>query len=200
GTTSPVFSTRNGSPGAVDCPAVRHGCSAPGPPRDAFVQAVKTIHGVPEPPGLAPDAAVCEDRRSPEKPRRGTHENLARRLPAAGSAERRAVRSMPPWPRTMDRNPATRSSPVSVGMLAALTALSLAACAGAPPPPPADLVITGGRVYTVEPDRPWAEAVAVRGDRIIRVGTEPEVRALSGPNTREYNVAGGLVLPGFNDS
>ena len=60
----------------------------------------------------------------------------------------------------MDRNPATRSSPVSVGMLAALTALSLAACAGAPPPPPADLVITGGRVYTVEPDRPWAEAVA----------------------------------------
>ena len=85
-------------------------------------------------------------------------------------------------------------------MLAALTALSLAACAGAPPPPPADLVITGGRVYTVEPDRPWAEAVAVRGDRIIRVGTAPEVRALSGPNTREYNVAGGLVLPGFNDS
>ena len=56
------------------------------------------------------------------------------------------------------------------------------------------------RVYTVEPERPWAEAVAVRGDRIVKVGTGKEVRALKGPSTREYDARGGVVLPGFNDS
>jgi predicted amidohydrolase YtcJ len=83
---------------------------------------------------------------------------------------------------------------------AAIVAAFLAACSGAPPAPPADLVLVGGRVYTVEADRPWAEAVAVRGDRIVKVGTEAEVRALKGPNTREYDVTGSVVLPGLNDS
>lgn len=83
---------------------------------------------------------------------------------------------------------------------AAVVAAFLAACSGAPPAPPADLVLVGGRVYTVEADRPWAEAVAVRGDRIVKVGTEAEVRALKGPNTREYDVTGSVVLPGLNDS
>jgi len=79
-------------------------------------------------------------------------------------------------------------------------ALLAAACSATPPGPPADLLIVGGRVYTVEPERPWAEAVAVRGDRIVKVGTEKEVRALKGPSTREYDARGGVVLPGFNDS
>ena len=79
-------------------------------------------------------------------------------------------------------------------------ALAATACTTAPPEPPADLLIVGGRVYTVEPDRPWAEAVAVRGDRIVKVGTEQEVRTLKGPSTREYDARGGVVLPGFIDS
>ncbi len=83
-------------------------------------------------------------------------------------------------------------SPVALALLAA-------SCSGKPSGPPPDLVIVGGRVYTVEPDRPWAEAVAVRGDRILKVGTAQEVRALAGPNTREYDATGGVVLPGFND-
>jgi predicted amidohydrolase YtcJ len=83
---------------------------------------------------------------------------------------------------------------------AALVVSVLAACAGAPSAPPADLLIVGGRVFTVEPDHPWAEAVAVRGDRIVKVGTEAEVRAMKGPNTREYDAKGGVVLPGINDS
>jgi predicted amidohydrolase YtcJ len=66
-------------------------------------------------------------------------------------------------------------------------------------PPPADLLLVGGRVYTVETERPWAGAVAVRGDRIARVGTEAEVRALQGPATRILDLEGGLVLPGFID-
>ena len=83
---------------------------------------------------------------------------------------------------------------------AALVLAFLAACSGPPPPPPADLVLVGGRVYTVEADRPWAGAVAVRGDRIVKVGTEAEVRALKGPNTREHDVTGSVILPGLNDS
>jgi len=81
----------------------------------------------------------------------------------------------------------------------AIVALLAASCSLAPPGPRADLIVYGGRVYTVDPQRPWAEAVAVRGDLIMKVGTEKEVRALKGPNTREIDVSGGIVLPGFND-
>ena len=78
----------------------------------------------------------------------------------------------------------------------ALMVSALAACAGAPPEPPADLLILGGRVFTVEPDHAWAEAVAVRGDRIVKVGTEAEVRALKGPSTREYDATAASSCPG----
>ncbi|MBI1951737.1 MAG: amidohydrolase [Acidobacteria bacterium] len=91
---------------------------------------------------------------------------------------------------------AARRAVAAAGIGAAL----LAACTGAPPAPPADLILVGGRVFTVEAERPWAEAVAVRGDRIVKVGTEAEVRALLGPNTREYDVTGSVILPGINDS
>ena len=93
---------------------------------------------------------------------------------------------------------ATGAAAAAIG--AATAALALAACTGVPKEPPADLVIVGGRVFTVEADRPWAEAVAVRGDRIVKVGTEAEVRALKGPNTREIDATGSVVLPGMNDS
>ncbi len=80
---------------------------------------------------------------------------------------------------------------------ALLLAAALAACG--PGEPPADLVLAGGRVYTVEADRSWAEAVAVRGDRIVRVGSDAEIRRLAGPATRVVDLKGRLVLPGFND-
>lgn len=64
----------------------------------------------------------------------------------------------------------------------------------------ADLVLVNGRVYTVAPDLPWAEAVAVRGDRILAVGTNAEVRPLAGPQTRVLDLGGAFVSPGFNDA
>lgn len=66
---------------------------------------------------------------------------------------------------------------------------------------PADLVVTGARVRPRAggTGRP-ADAVAVRGDRIVLVGTADEARALVGPATRVVDAAGGLVLPGFQDS
>ena len=66
--------------------------------------------------------------------------------------------------------------------------------------PGADLVVRGGRVFTVDDARPWAEAVALRGDRIVAVGDEADIAAMAGPETETVDADGGLVLPGFIDS
>jgi predicted amidohydrolase YtcJ len=65
---------------------------------------------------------------------------------------------------------------------------------------PADLVLTGGKVVTLDPRDRVAEAIAVVGSRIARVGTAAEVAPLIGPETRVVQLAGGVVLPGINDS
>ncbi|HET7030570.1 MAG TPA: amidohydrolase [Candidatus Limnocylindrales bacterium] len=64
---------------------------------------------------------------------------------------------------------------------------------------PADLILTGGHVHTVDPARPQAEAVAVRGERIVAVGGAQEIAALRGPRTRVIDLAGRLLTPGFQD-
>ncbi len=68
------------------------------------------------------------------------------------------------------------------------------------PPPPADLVLTGGAVYTMDAARSWAEAVAVREGRIVYVGSEVGARAYVGPKTRVVALGGRLVLPSFQDA
>src|SRR5207248_482443 len=64
----------------------------------------------------------------------------------------------------------------------------------------ADLVIRGARVYTVDPEQPWAEAVAIEGETIARVGSVDDVAELIGPGTRVIDANGQMVLPGFIDS
>jgi predicted amidohydrolase YtcJ len=66
--------------------------------------------------------------------------------------------------------------------------------------PEADLLIVGAPVYTADPARPLADAVAVRGGRIAAVGPERDLAGLRGPATRVLRLAGGLVLPGFQDA
>ncbi len=61
----------------------------------------------------------------------------------------------------------------------------------------ADLIFVNGAVVTVDAAHPRAEAVAVRGDRIMAVGTNAEVRGLSGPATRVIDLKGQLLIPGF---
>jgi predicted amidohydrolase YtcJ len=63
-----------------------------------------------------------------------------------------------------------------------------------------DLLLLNARVYTVDAQRPWAEAVAVKGDRIAAVGSTAELRALAGPNTRTIDLQRAFVSPGFNDA
>ncbi len=65
---------------------------------------------------------------------------------------------------------------------------------------PPDLVLVNGRVYTLDPGKPWAEALAVTGNRITVVGTTAEIRALARPGTRVIDLRGSFALPGFNDS
>jgi predicted amidohydrolase YtcJ len=64
----------------------------------------------------------------------------------------------------------------------------------------ADLVLTGGHVHTVDDAGPRAEAVAVRGERIVAVGGAAEVAEWIGPRTRVVDLAGRLLLPGFQDA
>jgi predicted amidohydrolase YtcJ len=63
----------------------------------------------------------------------------------------------------------------------------------------ADLVLLGATVHTVDAKQPRAEAVAVRGDRIVAVGSSAAVRALVGPKTRVLDLAGRTLVPGFDD-
>ncbi len=66
--------------------------------------------------------------------------------------------------------------------------------------PAADLIIVNAKVWTVDPARPTAQAVAVLGDRIAAVGSDLEIEAWRGPATRQIDARGKLLLPGFNDA
>ncbi len=65
---------------------------------------------------------------------------------------------------------------------------------------PADLVLTGGAVYTVDAARTWAQAVAISGGRIVAVGTDSGMRPYVGPGTEVVGLRGRMLLPGFQDA
>ncbi len=65
---------------------------------------------------------------------------------------------------------------------------------------PADVLLTGGRVMTMDAQRRPAEAVAVRGGRIVAVGRSADLRPLVGPRTRVVELQGRTLLPGFQDA
>ena len=65
---------------------------------------------------------------------------------------------------------------------------------------PADLAFVNGDVYTVDAARSWARAVAVRGGRILAVGTDDEVRQRCGPGTEVVDLLEGMLVPGFQDA
>ena len=91
-------------------------------------------------------------------------------------------------------------------VVAASLAVS-AACGGANAPAPAaatapaaDLVIVNGKVHTMDDANSIAQAVAIKGNTIMKVGTNAEIRAVTGPDTRTIDAVGATVSPGFNDS
>jgi predicted amidohydrolase YtcJ len=87
-------------------------------------------------------------------------------------------------------------------LLEVLTALStLAMLPGkASPETQPTLAVVNARVWTGDPRRPWADAVAAAGDRIVAVGSGAEVRKLATPSTRLVDARGMMLVPGFIDS
>jgi predicted amidohydrolase YtcJ len=64
----------------------------------------------------------------------------------------------------------------------------------------AELLFVNGPVYTVDAARSWATGVAVKGGRIVAVGPDKDVRAWRGPHTEVVDLAGRMLLPGFQDA
>ena len=91
---------------------------------------------------------------------------------------------------------------VTLHLLAAVLLLMVgfSALSTAQSQPASDLIITHANIWTVDPARPSAQALAVIGERIVDVGTEEEVSAWRGRQTRVIDAGGKLVLPGFNDA
>jgi predicted amidohydrolase YtcJ len=75
--------------------------------------------------------------------------------------------------------------------------LGFASVAG---PAPADLVLVHGKIHTEDAGRSVVEAMAVRGNSIVAVGTDPAIGAFVGKNTRIVDLGGRVVLPGIIDA
>jgi predicted amidohydrolase YtcJ len=86
-----------------------------------------------------------------------------------------------------------------VNSFAALVLLALVACTAGSGREPADLIVVHGRVYPGG-GAPTAEAVAVRGNRILAVGTTAEIESHRTDRTTVVDAGGGTVLAGFNDA
>jgi predicted amidohydrolase YtcJ len=84
-------------------------------------------------------------------------------------------------------------------LLLLLCAVSILPAQG-PAVAPADVIVVHGRVYTENPKQPWAQAVAIRGTKIVAVGDDSEIEKMRGTGTKVIDAGGKLVLPGFVDS
>ena len=60
-----------------------------------------------------------------------------------------------------------------------------------------DVVLLNGNIYTVDESNPTAEALAIKDDRILKVGSNAEIEALKGDSTTVYDLEGRFVMPGF---
>ena len=83
----------------------------------------------------------------------------------------------------------------ALGLLSVV--LGFASVAG---PAPADLVLVHGKIHTEDAGRSVVEAMAVRGNSIVAVGTDPAIGAFVGQNTRIVDLGGRVVLPGIIDA
>ena len=77
---------------------------------------------------------------------------------------------------------------------------ALGGCAALAPSEPADVLIVNGRIATLDPKQPNAEAIAIRGERIVAIGNDHQVSSLKGPNTRVIDAGRRIVIPGLNDA
>ncbi len=81
-----------------------------------------------------------------------------------------------------------------------VSAAALSGCSTLMPTQAADTLIVNGRIATLDPKNPNAEAIAIRGERIIEVGNPGELEKYRGPNTRVIDAGRRIVIPGLNDA
>ncbi|KFE69589.1 amidohydrolase [Hyalangium minutum] len=90
------------------------------------------------------------------------------------------------------------------GMVSGLICLGVMACAAREVRPAAgetaELIITNGKVTTLDAAHPEVSALAVKEGRILAVGDDAQIKALAGPSTRRVDAGGRRVIPGLNDS
>jgi predicted amidohydrolase YtcJ len=79
-------------------------------------------------------------------------------------------------------------------------ALAMIAAPLAAPAQTADTVLVNGKVVTVDERFSIAQALAIRGGRVVKVGTSAEIEAFKGPQTRVIDLAGRTVIPGLIDN
>lgn len=84
--------------------------------------------------------------------------------------------------------------------LAVLLAVSTVVLSGQSQPAPATLVLQNGKIVTVDAALPEAQAIAVRGDRIVAVGTTQAIQQYVGPATQVIDLRGRLAIPGLVES
>jgi len=87
-----------------------------------------------------------------------------------------------------------------VGGPVVTAALGIALCARPGVAQETVQVLVNGRFWTGDSSRSWVDAVAIRGDRILAVGTRDEVMAAAGPVAQLLDLHGGFVAPGFIDT
>lgn len=87
---------------------------------------------------------------------------------------------------------------ISGKMLLTMSCVALGGASAAAQP--ADMIIHDGKVWTVDPAQPTAQAIAIRSGHIVRIGSEKDVMALAGPRTQLIDLKGALALPGFIDA
>jgi predicted amidohydrolase YtcJ len=85
-------------------------------------------------------------------------------------------------------------------LIGAAPATASASTQGAAPAAPADLVLTGGKIYTVDSSHSVATALAVKGGKVVFVGSTADAQRWIGPGTKTEPLGGRLVLPGLIDS
>ena len=81
-------------------------------------------------------------------------------------------------------------------LLGVMLALAAAACGGNSP----DTIIVNAKVFTADPVQPWAQAIAIRGDRVVGTADTATITAMAGSSTRIIDAAGRTVIPGINDA
>jgi predicted amidohydrolase YtcJ len=77
---------------------------------------------------------------------------------------------------------------------------ALSGCGGLAMQEPADTLIVNARVNTLDPRKPRAEAIAIKGERIVAVGSAAELEVHRNMNTRVIDAGGRTVIPGINDA